>query len=334
MQYRETTKKDWWRISLYILLMIAVITLTAVILILKSQLKLNNTEFKTRGEFMHHRRFSTFFIFFLSLLIIPLIMESVFAQERRAFYLETDNRNAESTISLVDRSKDIQRISEQNEEKNKEMLSYFPLSEGNYWIYHGTYRTNCASGICTDTLTWKMEVKEVIRLRTITVYIIKGFPFLLKGYILGSEGSEDTILDEEYLVVQVGSDTFYQCGIAHDDDVSKIKNSKEEDAIEFMVLSGIINEQYIFLDSPLTEGKQFSSWGVIDSSRVTLKDIKGMFQSNTYVEYIVDVQNSYSEDIFFNFVPQVGITEFYFGGHGHEGDIQLVEISLNKRVKK
>lgn len=116
--------------------------------------------------------------------------------------------------------------------------------------------------------------------------------------------------------------------------MNKIKNSAVEDAIEFMVLSGIINEQYIFLESPLKERKQFSSWEVIDSGKITLKNVKGVSQSDTYVEYTVGVQNSYSEDISFDFVPQVGITEFYFGGHGHEGDVQLVEMSLNKSVKE
>jgi len=283
---------------------------------------------------MQNKKTAIICSFLVCLLVIPLIIVSVFAQERITFYTKTDNRNADCDMYSVVESKSIKKITEQDDGKNKEMLSYFPLSEGNHWIYHGIYRTNCASGICTDTLTWKMEVREVIRLSTITVYIIKGFPFLLKGYILDSSGSEKNILNEEYIVVQVGSDTFYQCGIANDDDVNKIKNSEEEDAIEFMVLSGIINEQYTFLDLPLTDGKQFSSWEVIDSSNVSLNEVKGLSESDTYVEYTVGVQNSFSEDISFDFVPQVGITEFYFGGHGHQGDVQLVEMSLNKSVKE
>ena len=61
------------------------------------------------------------------------------------------------------------------------MGSYFPLEKGNYWVYHGTYQTQDSSGIITDTLTWKAEVKDVIDLNRVKLYVIKGFPFLLHG---------------------------------------------------------------------------------------------------------------------------------------------------------
>ena len=144
--------------------------------------------------------------------------------------------------------------------QQRTMETCFPLEKGNYWIYHGTYQTQDASGIITDTLTWKAEVKEVIDLNEVKLYVIKGFPFLLHSYTFGSAGTEKSILDAEYVMIQGGSEKFYQYGSVSDHILNVLKNSDHEGAIEFLNLTGMIDENDLFLDFPLINRKEFNNW--------------------------------------------------------------------------
>lgn len=210
----------------------------------------------------------------------------------------------------------------------------FPLEMGNCWVYHGTYQTQDASGIITDTLTWKAEVKEIIDLGEAKLYVITGFPFLLHSYTFGSAGTEKSILDAEYVMVQEGSNKFYQYGAVSDQILNSIKNNDPKDAIEFLHLTGIIDESSVFLNFPLTVGKEFSDWQVCDSRNVTLEDVKGVPHSDTYTVYTIKAQNSWSQSISFDFIPYVGISGFYYNGRGHAGHAGIVEVSLKGRGKQ
>lgn len=206
----------------------------------------------------------------------------------------------------------------------------FPLERGNYWVYHGTYQTQDASGIITDTLTWKAEVKEVIDLDEVKLYVIKGFPFLLHSYTFGSAEKENSILNTDYVMIQVGSNRFYQYGYMNKQDLNEIKNSDQYKVIIALYSSGVIDENSVFLYLPLTVGKEFSDWQVSDSSNVTLEDVKGIPHSDTYTVYTIEAQNSWSQSISFDFIPFIGITGFYYNGRGHAGSVGIVEVSVGR----
>lgn len=244
--------------------------------------------------------------------------------------------------TLLSFSKAMYRAGKKHQEdmKNQNMESYFPLEKGDCWIYHGIYQTQGPSGIMADTLTWKAKVKEIIDLDYVKLYIIKGFPFLLHAYIFGSAETGKCVLDEEYVVIRVGPDKFHQWGSVSDQELNMIKNSDQEIAIAFLHQSGMIDESNIFLDLPLTIGKEFSNWQVSDSSivsdssMVSLDNIKGISPSDKYMVYNIDAINSGNQDIGFTFVPFVGITGFGYWGRGHAGFADLVEISLKSRRKQ
>lgn len=215
----------------------------------------------------------------------------------------------------------------QNRDEN---ICFYPMEEGNYWVYQGIYETMWEK----DTLKWKAEVTEVIELDSIRLSIIKGFPFLLKGYTIGMKDDEKNILNEKYLIIQVGQDKYFQSGMYDEQDLNEIKNSGKEEAIRYLYLSGLLDENFPLLERPLTIDKTFSYWWVADTVKDRLEHIKGLTSSGKFIEYTVEAQESFEEDIWFNFVPGIGITSFYFSGRGHRGDVDMVEISLKGSAKE
>ncbi len=63
-----------------------------------------------------------------------------------------------------------------NPQPAKEFDKVFPLAKGTYWIYRGPVESGGSNGSISKTISWKMEVTDVIARQDIKAAVVKGFP--------------------------------------------------------------------------------------------------------------------------------------------------------------
>jgi hypothetical protein len=78
------------------------------------------------------------------------------------------------------------------------ITTYFPLSQGAYWVYEGIVKWTKGTEVIEKTVTWKMEVVEVVERDHVTGYLLKGHPDDLAWYEEGKERGE-------HVIIKVGS---------------------------------------------------------------------------------------------------------------------------------
>lgn len=205
---------------------------------------------------------------------------------------------------------------------SQSILDYFPLKKGAYWIYRGTVRwteVNSAD-IMEEEITWKMEVKRVFQRNAVVGYELIGAPWDLAWYETGKEPSE-------YGIIQSGG-KFYRIPVE-----TVIRLMNEEDN-----LYGLVDENDIFLETPLVKGKKFCDtvsmtrpdnmycWNVGEGKQFEAKSIAGLDISTELWEYPVINQTMPDVSLVY-FVPGVGISRYIYSHHGtvSDVDVQLVE---------
>jgi hypothetical protein len=198
------------------------------------------------------------------------------------------------------------------------ILEYFPLRKGAYWLYEGNVRWTVinSSDIAEKELTWKMEVQRVFQRNNIVGYEMSGAPWDLAWYEEGKAPSE-------YGIIQAGGN-FYRTSI---DTVWRLMNESD-------FLSALVDEDDIFLDIPLIQGKKFCDtfsltrsdsmycWTVGEASQATVENIKGVISSDTLLEYPI-YNGTMPDHSIIHFIPGVGISRYEYHHHGTISDVEV-----------
>lgn len=196
----------------------------------------------------------------------------------------------------------------------------FPLSPGAYWVYAGTVRWTAGTEIKEATLTWKMEVLDVVSRGAVTGYAIHGYPSDLVGYEEGKQPGDATI-------IQVGS-RFYLAG---PDAFQRLRDQNDS-------LAGLVNDGQEFLDLPLRPGERFGDsaqitredgmycWVIESAAPADLSGVSGAALAQPADEYTLSYRTLPDQESI-GFVPGIGITRFFYLHHGtvSEVDVKLVE---------
>jgi hypothetical protein len=205
---------------------------------------------------------------------------------------------------------------------SQNILDYFPLKRGVYWVYKGTVKWMGANSpeIYEEEITWKMEVKRVFERNTVVGYEMLGAPWDLAWYEKGK-------LPSEYGIVQAGG-KFYEVPY---DAIFRVRNEDDN-------LFGLINENNILLEIPLTNGKKFCDsvsmtrpdgmycWNVGEADAFDGKNIKGLIFPAELWEYPIINQTMPDVSVIY-FVPGVGISRYLYHHNGtvSEVDVHLIE---------
>ena len=171
-----------------------------------------------------------------------------------------------------------------------------------------------------EEITWKMEVKRVFQRNAVVGYELVGAPWDLAWYETGKEPSE-------YGIIQSGG-KYYRIPVE-----TVIRLMNEDD-----YLYGLVDENDVFLETPLVSGKKFCDtvsmtrpdnmycWNVGEGKPFKAKDVIGLDASMELWEYPVINQTMPDVSLIY-FVPGVGISHYIYSHHGtvSEVDVQLIE---------
>ncbi len=212
-------------------------------------------------------------------------------------------------------------LAQPTKQPTENIKTYFPLSQGAYWVYQGTVKWTEETEVFEESLTWKMEVVEVIERGHVVGYVLKGHPADLIWYEKGKERGN-------HVIIQVGTGRYYAS------DQASLERLKDEE--DFLL--GLVHESQLILDIPLIPGKFFGeveqltrpdasySWFVGQEQPVKLEGIKGVSPSREVPQYTLNFRTRPDHQII-EFVPGIGITRFVYVHHGtvSEVDVRLIE---------
>ncbi|HEV2350551.1 MAG TPA: hypothetical protein VG028_11975 [Terriglobia bacterium] len=199
----------------------------------------------------------------------------------------------------------------------------FPLAKGTYWVYRGPVESGSSAGTIRKTITWKMEITDVIKRQDISAAVVRGFPGDLWWY------TEDA-KPRDSLIVQVFPSRFYLLG---PNEIQKALGALRDNKNN---LQGLVRESNLFLDFPLVRGKRFGetelitrtdefySWVVGDERQSKMEGIRGVSSARNRTVYTISefTVGSHTE---FDFVSGVGIVRYM--GH-HNGTVSDFEMKL------
>lgn len=200
---------------------------------------------------------------------------------------------------------------------------FFPLKEGNYWLYQGIRRWSPVGStkVFEKPVSWKMEVTEVIARDFITAAVIKGHPQDV-AYDAGTERGD-------YLILAIGEDRYYLLeGLRVNEVEARLKNKKD-------FLANLVFDDELFIKSgqgtidPQTNNEQRQ-----DSPRgwtvAGIKDVSADHQETTDPKFHTEFRlkfESKPNQTSIDFVPGIGITRYHYRHQGQvaEADLKLIE---------
>ena len=205
---------------------------------------------------------------------------------------------------------------------SQSIQDYFPLKAGAYWVYQGPVKWTVmnSADVAEETLTWKMEVKRVVARNNIIGYEMSGAPWDLAWYEEGKEPGE-------YGIIQAGGN-FYRTSL---DTVLRLYNEDDN-------LNALVQEDEIFLDTPLVSGKKFCDtfsltrsdgmycWNVGEAKQISTENMIGLDPLGLFYEFPI-YQGTMPDSSSFGFIPGVGIAGYAYHHHGtvSEVDVDLIE---------
>jgi hypothetical protein len=196
----------------------------------------------------------------------------------------------------------------------------FPMSPGTYWIYRGIVRwTNEANESSETKLEWKTQVSHALHHGAYSAAVINGFPSEL-NWSTGKPEPADSLL------VRSPGDKFYW--IAPEQTKSALSRfANQQDSLQ-----GLLQDDDLFLQLPLTKGKKFCDpeemnrdddmycWMVESAERVSL-NVKGV-SSPVRLSYTIRYATN-PDDIEYEFVPGICLTSYAYHHHGTVADTEL-----------
>ena len=200
----------------------------------------------------------------------------------------------------------------------------FPLAKGTYWVYEGpvTWTPDGTDNVQEKTLTWKMEITDVIQRDAIQAAVVNGHPMDLAFY---EEGRHP----DDYLLVSVRAQKYYLvAGDAMAGALKRLKDSEDP-------LTDLVKEGDLILDLPLTPGKAFGEtsqitrpdnmyvWVVDGEDRALLNKVKGA-PTTPLTESELRF-TTLSDNTTVKFVSGVGIVGYEWN---HNGTVSTAKLTL------
>lgn len=210
----------------------------------------------------------------------------------------------------------------------------FPMNKKASWKYIGTVsKMEAAEKVKEYKIEIKMEIVEIIDRGNVTAAVIKGHPF--DSLSCDEKGGCER---GNYILIRSGRDKYYMVsGESYAETLKKLRDADD-------VLTAIVKESDMILETPLYEGKKFGEaeqitrtdnsycWYVEKSSEVELKDIKGAGIDGKAVQFELRYRTNPDVQIM-KFVPGFGITEFTYTHNGtpHNVSLKLIEYEAGKK---
>jgi hypothetical protein len=197
----------------------------------------------------------------------------------------------------------------------------FPMSRGTYWIYRGTVRwDNGREGGATTKVTWRTEVRKMIRRGPMVGAVVNGFPADL-------DWSDGDPKRRDSLLIRNGNDSYYLLG---SDEAQESIKTFENSQIS---ADSLLNEDDLILRLPLKQGAKFCNseslardddmycWMVTSVDPVSLSDVKGAPPGSREAYELRYATNP--DDTTYTLVPGVGIISYEYHHHGTTADTEL-----------
>src|SRR5260370_1060082 len=192
--------------------------------------------------------------------------------------------------------------------KPPDNLEGFPMSVGTSWTYRGIVRwTHDINKVSETRVEWKMEVRRLFHHGEYTGAVVNGFPTDL-------DWSDGIVSPTDSLLVRLGQEKFY---LIPDERFTKSIQMLEN---PIDPLKDLLNEDDLFLQLPLAQGKKFCGpegmarhdsgycWVVDSLKSINLDRVIGAPRRPRTSYRIRYVTNP--DDIDFDFVPSVGLVRY------------------------
>jgi len=205
--------------------------------------------------------------------------------------------------------------------KPPKAVEAFPMSAGTSWTYRGIVRwTHHINKVSETSVEWKMGIRRLIHHGEYTGAVVSGFP----GDLDWSDGSVKPV---DSLLVRFRQEKFYLIpGERFAESVQMLENPNDP-------LKDLLNEDDLFLQLPLAQGKKFCGaegmarpdsgycWVVDSSKSVSLDNVIGAPtgpRTSYRIRYVTN-----PDDVDFDFVPGVGFVRYEYHHHGTVADTEL-----------
>ncbi len=199
----------------------------------------------------------------------------------------------------------------------------FPLTEGTYWVYEGTTRSQGVDQQAeTQHVTCRMEVTRTIRRGAMTVAVVTGYPGDLPW-------SDSDAGDFENLLVRTASGDYYLVSGVTPDEVFDASNDLAK-LPEFLT-----DRAELVLDTPLTPGKSYApmepeierddtwyAWHVDSRRQAHLSRVRGVSRSRLVTKYRLALR-TLPDHIIVEFVPGIGVSRYIYSHHGTVMDVDM-----------
>lgn len=164
-------------------------------------------------------------------------------------------------------------------------------------------------GMITETVTWKVEVTDVLQRDHVTACVLKGALDDLAGYEAGAKPGD-------YVIIQVGADKYCQ---ANNDALMRLTAADNADD----PLVGLIMPELQLLELPLCKDKVFGdpqqitrpdhmyAWWVTDVKPADVTGIQGAPAGTVADQYVLDLMTT-SDNTTQAFVPGLGIVQYSY----------------------
>ncbi len=191
----------------------------------------------------------------------------------------------------------------------------WPLAKGAYWVYDGnvTWFNSDTQQEVKDTITWKVEVTDVVQRDHVTAYAMKGSLDDLAGYEAGATPAD-------HVIIQVGADKLY------DSNVDALMRLQAQDNADDPLV-GLVAPELQILELPLFEDKVFGdpqqitrpdrmyAWWVTGTKPAHLTGIEGAPSGMAATQYTLNLATT-SDNTTLEFVPGLGIVQYTYVHNG------------------
>lgn len=196
---------------------------------------------------------------------------------------------------------------------------YFPLGWGAEWVYQGEVKWEGCGGVCQRTLTWKMDVLNVVQRGEVAAYAMHGHPSDLAFYSEGKFPSVYTIVRWE--------NRYYRASV---EDFQRLRDGLE-------LPTDRLYAEAVFLEAPLFAGQRFGEvtpacqegmycWVVSAEPQPFSPSVAGLPANIVFQEYTLTFA-TLPDHVILQFAPGLGITRYVYSHHGSvaEVDVHLIE---------